>query len=397
MDCKFNYLDLILYRNKIVECYYSIYDDYKVLTPFALDSEQDITLDFVNCTICGAKENICKNIVGDNYILTQPCLRNNHIDALKDKDRKTNYMSYFTMLGGFCYINDNDNWIEKFNDIVINQFAFFRTLYENNFIKLTIPSQYKEFLPLLEETKSELLKSNCKIVYSDIDEKNLKWEYGIEGVQGYGTRWEIMNLKNKLVNCGNDIVLFKNGKAIGIDFGGGLETLVSVLNGEEHLLYSNIVCSDFIKSFCKENTNNEKLIDCLTSILCIEYYKKYYNFRIKYLKYMYVKIISAICIINDISEEFLILLMNDICKTFGIENNKKNISIISMIENQKDFLYHISSSKSIERLIDIYEDAENIYELRGYKKNISYIEIEALKFIRKKEEENEKAEKIKKR
>lgn len=392
-----NYLDLLFYRNKIIECYYSIYSDYKILTPFSLDSKEDITLDFVNCTICGAKDNISNNKVGENYILSQPCLRNNHIDALKDKNNKTNYMGYFTMLGGFCYVNDKDNWIQKFNEIILKQFTFFRTIYKDNFIKLTLPMQYKGYLPLTEKTKEKLLNNKCQILYSDIDEENLKWKYGIEDVQGYGTRWEIAGLKKSFVNCGNDIVLFKNNKAIGIDFGSGLETLVSVLNGEEHLLYSNIVCSDLIKKFCKRNQNNEKLIDCLTSLLCIEHYKEYYNFRIKYLKYMYIKIISAICIINNISEEFLILLITDICKNISVKYNKKNILLINEIKKQKEYLYDISFSKNIEKLVNTYEGTKNIYSLRGYKKNIAYIEIEALKFIREREKIDEKAQKIKKR
>lgn len=392
-----NYLDLLLYRNKIVECYYSIYNNYKILTPFSLNSRDDITLDFVNCTICGAKQNISNNIIGENYILTQPCLRNNHIDILKDTNKKTNYMGYFTMIGGYCYINESDNWIEKFNAIVLKQFTFFKTLYNDNYIKLTIPIQYKDFLPLTDETKEKLLNNNCEIIYSDKDEKNLKWKYGIDDVIGYGTRWEIMSSKNELINCGNDIILFKNNRAIGIDFGSGLETLVSVLTGEKSLLYSNVVCSDLIKIFAKQNVNNEKLIDSLTALLCIEYYKEYYSFRIKYLKYMYIKIISAICIINDINDELLKLLMDDICKNIGIKNIEKNISIINDINKQKQYLHDISFTTKIEKLIEVYENTKKVYKLRGYKKNISYIEIEALKFIRERKKNNEKTTKIKKR
>ena len=48
-------------------------------------------------------------------------------------------------------------------------------------------------------------------------------------------------------------------------------------------------------------------------------------------------------------------------------------------------------------LMDKCHEAKNIYNLRGYKKNISYIEIEALKFIKEKEKRDEKAQKIKKR
>ena len=204
-----------------------------------------------------------------------------------------------------------------------------------------------------------------------------------------------MNFNNIMVNCGNDIILFRNNKPIGVDFGSGLETLVSVLNGEHNLLYSNIVCSDFIKNFCTGNTNNEKLIDCLISILCIEDNKDYYSFRIKYLNYMYIKIISAICIINNIDDNLLILLMEDICKNINIIDNKHIGLIIKMINQQKQYLSDISFSYNIDRLINMYDDIK-IYKLRKYKKNISYIEIEALKKIRR-VKKREKTKKIEKR
>ena len=252
-------------------------------------------------------------------------------------------------------------------------------------------------MPLTQKTKEVLLNDNCEIIYSLEDEKNLKWKYGIENVQGYGTRWEIKNSKSKFVNCGNDIVLFRNKKAIGIDFGSGLETIVSVLTNKEHLLYSNVVCSDLIKKFCNDNQNNEKFIDSLTSLLCIEYYKEYYSFRIKYLKYMYIKIISAISIINNISDDKILLLINDICKNIGIERDKKVDLIADSIKNQKQYLYDISFSKKIDKLVNMYEKFKSNYSLRGYTKNISYIEMEALKLIRKEAKKNEKTKKIEKR
>lgn len=67
------------------------------------------------------------------------------------------------------------------------------------------------------------------------------------------------------------------------------------------------------------------------------------------------------------------------------------------MKKQKEYLYNISFSKNIEKLVNTYEETKNIYNLTGYKKNISYIEIEALKFIRDKEKKDEKTKKIKKR
>lgn len=389
-----NYEELKLYRNKIVECYCFVYKDYKFLPPVSLDSKNDVTLDFVNCTICGAKDNLYNSTIGEDYIMVQPCLRNNHIDILKNRNQSINYMGYFTMIGGFCYIDNGKEWVEKINEIVLKQFSFFRMLYEQNFIRLTIPIHYKEFLPLTSETMTVLKNNNCEIMYSETDQENLKWKYGISGIEGYGTRWEILNSKKEFVNCGNDIVLFKNGMAIGIDFGSGLETLVSVTNGKQHLLYSNIVCSDLVRNFCNGNCLNEKFIDSLTSLLCIEYYKEYHSFRINYTKKMYIKIISAICVINNINEQLLCLLMEDICKNINVEHMTKNILILREIIEQKNFLYKISDSKNVVKLLE--GNSKNICELKGYNKNIFDIEIGAIEFIREREFENEKTKKIKK-
>lgn len=112
---------------------------------------------------------------------------------------------------------------------------------------------------------------------------------------------------------------------------------------------------------------------------------------------MYIKIICAISIINNISDEFLILLMDDINKHIGIETSKSNSQIINEIKKQKQFLYDISFSGNIEKIINKYDELNKVYRLRGYKNNISYIEIEAIKFIREKEKEYEKTRKIKKR
>ena len=72
-------------------------------------------------------------------------------------------------------------------------------------------------------------------------------------------------------------------------------------------------------------------------------------------------------------------------------------SYLKLDKKQKQFLYDISFSGNIEKIINKYDELNKVYRLRGYKNNISYIEIEAIKFIREKEKEYEKTRKIKKR
>ena len=74
-----NYSQLILIRKQIAEKYYEVYNDYELKEPLNLDENEDITLDFISCTLCAAKKNIKLDHLGNNYVMEQPCLRNNQI------------------------------------------------------------------------------------------------------------------------------------------------------------------------------------------------------------------------------------------------------------------------------------------------------------------------------
>ena len=387
-DEKLNlYSNLLAYRQYVVARYFNIYRDYFKMPPFDLDSRDDITLDFANCTICAAKENIAKRTRSKNYVMLQPCLRNNHTGLLQSANAVSNYMSFFTMLGGYCYIGESDDWERAFNDIVSRQFAFFRELYPNNAIRITIPIQYQEYLPLSTETFAHLRSNNCSVEYSETDEENLKWKYGIDGITGYGTRWEIQDINKQFINCGNDIILFdEEGKAIGIDFGSGLETLIAVKNGNPNLLYSNMVCSDEIRGFCRENQQREKLIDCLSAIICIIHYKKYKNLRVKFLIDTYVRIIAAISVVCELSDDILKMLLCNICDSLGIDCENVVDEIMNKVSVQQQFLVDLASSDNGKKVVSAY-NFEKMYKKKcdysysQYFNNLMEFEFLALQVI----------------
>jgi len=392
-----NYIHLQNLRSKIINNFFEIYSDYKIMDSLELGNDEDITLDFASCTICSAKKNIIDHKKGENYVMYQYCLRNNQINMLKSCVEQSDYMSFFTMLGGYHYIDESEDWKDEYNKIIYRQISFFRKLYPQNKIRLTIPEQYIGLLAIYYSTLKFLENNNCEICYSKVDGDNLKWKYGIQDVQGYGTRWEVYNNLNGYINCGNDILIYQNNKPIGIDFGSGLETLVSVYNDHKNLLYSNLVCSDFIKEFCYGNVFNEKLIDCLTSLLCINNNKKYKSFRIKYLIYIYIRIICAITIINCINDEKLELIIKNLCNNLDINYNIIVEEIINKIHEHQKFLYDLSNSNKGEYLIAKLKEGILPFAMRKYKKNVTDIEIYALEVIRERENKNVKTRKIEKR
>ena len=139
--------DLVSLKNNICQSYLNFYNKYgfQILPPLPLDNKDDITLDFTNCTICTAKNNLINRIPGEDYVMFQPCMRNTHIDQLGNVNTKDYFLSYFTMIGGFKYYK-SDMFNEEFSKVIKSEFDFLS--HYGNQIILTIPVQYKKYLPV---------------------------------------------------------------------------------------------------------------------------------------------------------------------------------------------------------------------------------------------------------
>lgn len=326
------YIELMKLKNEICNNYISLYEKkgFKKIQSLPLDNKKDITVDYTTCTICSAKDNIINNVVDDDYVMIQPALRNTHINNLSNVKDKNYFLSYFTMIGGFRYYNNNRN-VEKFSEVIESEFDFLSS-YGNQVI-LTIPIQYKKFLQLTDECFKYLKDKKCEIYYSENDEENLKWKYGIGGVEGYGTRWEISN-GGDLVNYGNTINVIRNGIPFGVDFGGGLESIVYANQKLKSSIYANDALTDYCSDFCKKNDLNEKIIDCIVSAMCIISNKEKIILRDKIILDTYMRILYSLTLIEDISREQILSIVKDI--------DKQNIPTLKKEKIEEIFSYYLS-------------------------------------------------------
>lgn len=297
---------------------YYVNKGYLAMSPLPLNYKDDITLDFTTCTICTAKKNIKEMKKGKDYVMIQPALRNTHIDVLGKIQGDDYFFSFFLMMGGFKYYSSECLSINEFNKALIDEFNFL-CKYANKII-LTIPIQYEDFLKIDNKTLIYLKNKNCIIKYSTDDEKNLKWKYGINNVEGYGIRWEIGN-NGDIVNWGNTINVFVDNKPFGIDFGGGLESLVYANQNLKSCIYANDAMTDLTKDFCYNNSLHEKMTDCIISSMCIIANKDNIILRDKYILSKYMSILNSLMVLTDISKEYVLALVEDI--------NSKNISFLN--------------------------------------------------------------------
>lgn len=376
-----NYSELIEEKKSICSSYISHYvnNGHVEIAPLPLNYKKDITLDFTTCTICAAKDNIRQRKKGKDYVMIQPALRNTHIEVLGKFAGEDCFFSFFSMMGGFKYYSDGISHIEEFSKVVKSEFEFLKGYFAT--VILTIPIQYFEFLKISDDVLKYLYDNNCIIKYSDCDEENLRWKYGIVDVEGYGTRWEVAN-KGDLVNWGNTINVIVDGKPFGVDFGGGVESLIYAKLNLKNSIYANDGMTDLTRNFCLGDSINEKIIDCIISAMCIIANKEKIILRDRYILDTYMNILNSLMVLNDISKQEILSIVHDI--------NSHNIPFLSgdnvfeKFESYLEYAMYIYSvvleSRSINmvlKLLDLCYDENN----SEWKKNKKIIKNHYLQYF----------------
>lgn len=355
------YKELISLRKSICNNYLETYvkKGYIINPSLPLDNKDDITLDYTTCTICTAKKNIIDGKIGQDYVMVQPALRNTHINNLGSINTINQYFSYFTMIGGFHYYS-SENYEKDLSEVVKTEFSFFKRYVDD--VTLTIPIQYSNCLNLNDECIDYLKDNKCKLVYSTNDEENLRWKYGMKGIVGYGTRWELSN-GGDLVNFGNTINIYKNGKPVGIDFGGGLESLIYSYKKLKSCIYANETLTDECRDFCEESSINEKIIDCIVSSMCIIASKDSIIARDRVILDKYMRILHSLSFLQDIPKERILGFVSDIVSQ-EIEIFK-NEHLIEKFKNYydvtEDCFSVIVGSKNIDEVIKLVDLCYNEY------------------------------------
>lgn len=175
------------------------------------------------------------------------------------------------------------------------------------------------------------MKTNgCGIKYSDNDEKNLKWKYGINNVVGYGTRWEIAN-GGDLVNWGNTINVFVDGKPFGIDFGGGVESLMYSNLNLKNSIYANDAMIDNARLFCCDDSMKEKMLDCIISAMCIIANKPKIALRDKYILEIYMNLLSSYMTLSETNQSIISELVREINENNIPFLHRENMKIMNNI------------------------------------------------------------------
>jgi len=397
------YEDLIDIKSKICSDYIKYYKNngFEEFVAMPLYNKNDITLDFTTCTVCTAKENIKENKKGKDYVMIQPALRNTHIDVLRKADTDDYFFSFFSMMGGFKYYNNQIEYQKEFSELIKSEFDFLKKY--NSYVLLTIPIQYNDNLKIDDKVTKYLKTNGCGIKYSDNDEKNLKWKYGINNVVGYGTRWEIAN-GGDLVNWGNTINVFVDGKPFGIDFGGGVESLMYSNLNLKNSIYANDAMIDNARLFCCDDSMKEKMLDCIISAMCIIANKPKIALRDKYILEIYMNLLSSYMTLSETNQSIISELVREINENNIPFLHRENMKIIfeqyleKTIKNQRIILNSDNMDKILNLVSLCYNGDENWKNSKKiinshfskYFSNLSEVDLLALQKSKTKKKERKK-------
>ncbi len=283
----------------------------EIHSPLPIKINFDPSLEFTTCTICIFKNFVIKNKPLKGYATVQPALRTN-THNLKEP---LIWNAELTMLGGFIPVNTFTN--SPFDFLINLQYSFLKKLTNNEFdIILTVPTFFLDDRIINEETIQRISEDISVI---NVDEyEDLYWKYGLDGIYGIGSRWEIMNKYTKEVyNFGNVIFIYdKYNNGIGVEFGGGLEVLIQALKNLPYKIltssnYSEVLLND-IKNLDINCRLNDLLITSIYIMFEISFLRNINNIRLNHTLYQYILSLKEVMFQNNIKEESVIKLLEDI-------------------------------------------------------------------------------------
>jgi hypothetical protein len=189
---------------------------FKEAEPVGISSGFDSSTVFIGSTISVFKPLLEESRVPeDGLILIQPCLRTQNKKHLYD-DKDIDYNTYFSIIGGIAPI-------EKIDEVVAAVVDFLKKIgVSNDRILIQIKSTDKDLMKSLHSVPEANIEEDAK------DVLYYEWQYGMDDFNGRGLTIAIKNENsNKFEDIGNIIIVDKKGIPCAVQWGFGLETLLS--------------------------------------------------------------------------------------------------------------------------------------------------------------------------
>ncbi|MDD4381774.1 MAG: alanine--tRNA ligase-related protein [Candidatus Dojkabacteria bacterium] len=216
---------------KITDFYNSKGLDYR--EPLSLiPGENDKSVTFTSATINNFKGYLREEeeIPVNGVYTIQNCLRTRNLDYRYGFEETPRFGSYFRMFG---LIRRPNFLLKTYADTI--EFIESELGVPSESIVVHKSSEHDMF--------NELMKKNSKQRWFEDKIDWYNWEYGEEDIRGEGISIEIPNKSNLAETqvIGNIVVIYKKDEPIAVEWGFGLETTMSRLEGLPHPIFSSVI------------------------------------------------------------------------------------------------------------------------------------------------------------
>ena len=203
-----------------------------------IPGEEDKSVTFTSATINNFKKYLRgeEEIPFNGVYTIQNCLRTRNLDCRYGSGETPHFGSYFRMFG---LIGRPDSLLKTYADAI----EFVES-------ELGIPS---ESIVVHKSSKhhifNELMGENSKQHWFEDKINWYNWKYGEEGIRGEGISIEIPNKLSPRETqvIGNIVVIYKKDEPIAVEWGFGLETTTSRLEGFPHPIFSSVIGERYLK------------------------------------------------------------------------------------------------------------------------------------------------------
>ncbi|HSW88787.1 MAG TPA: alanine--tRNA ligase-related protein [Candidatus Saccharimonadales bacterium] len=187
--------------------------------PYDIYSKIDPSVLFVGATISSLKAYLLsENIPEEGLSILQPCLRTHTKDYFYDDSQIADYNSYFTQAGILARPDHYEKMCQQSLEFLTNRVGI-----PPGDIKIKISPDDIDMLQYWDTVIKPVTVEAGQEAASFY-----RWQYGLENVAGRGLTYSIRFANTEeFRDIGNVICIEKEGRKIGVEWGFGIETLLS--------------------------------------------------------------------------------------------------------------------------------------------------------------------------
>lgn len=302
-----------------------------------------------------------------------------YIGELININSEKKSLSYTEVCAGYHKLSNEAFLDGDFSSAVYDVFIFLKGIFPSEYeIILVKPEEKNPGVRLNESIYWGVSAYHGSFLFSNATVDNLPRYYG--GIkEGYGVKFLVKTNTGTMQEAAKVDAIYESGKPIGVYFEINNDAIVSLKTGRTKALHGSRAYTDFIREEVMGDDYKEKMVDALTGIIGTYKENQVLDQPNKNYLFVYYRVVAAIAIIRNISENELRDYVESIMEGYRIKKPdlidciigeilSAEESIISKAETVIFEPVHSSNSFIDQAVYKIARQNRNLLRIRNIKK-----------------------------